>query len=144
MEIKDIMSKHLIVGKYNDSISTISSLMNKYDIGFIPIIKDNHVIGVITDRDIVIRALPSNQKKITNCISPNIINCEIDKSIDELVDIMKKSKIKRILITELEKVIGIVSISDIPSEKQIDLIKEIYSLNKSNFNYDTEIDEFYL
>ena len=58
---------------------------------------------------------------------------------------MKKSKIKRIIITDSEKVVGIVSISDLLNQKNvIDACKEIYKINKNDDYFKTEIDEFYL
>ena len=151
MDIKDIMTKDLIIGKNTDNIKKISELMKEYDIGFIPISKDKKIIGVITDRDIVVRAICNNinyDTPIENYISPNIISCDVDSSINEVLDIMKQSKIKRIIVTELEKIVGIVSISDIinnSNEKNaLDAFKEIYEINKNTDKFHTEIDEFYL
>ena len=148
MKIEDVMSKKLIVGKNTATIKEISELMKKFDIGFIPISKNNKIIGVITDRDIVTRIITSNAQSsdlIESYISPNIISCDINSDIDTLFDIMKKSKIKRIIITDSEKVVGIVSISDLLNQKNvIDACKEIYKINKNDDYFKTEIDEFYL
>ena len=148
MNISDVMSKNLIVGKHDDSIKAISDLMQEFDIGFIPISKENKIIGVITDRDIVVRGIASGAKsssKIESYISPNIISCDVNESIDELLNIMKESRIKRVLITDLEKVVGIVSISDILNEKNaLKTFKEIYEINRNDDFYKTEIDDFYL
>lgn len=148
MNIKDVMSKNLIIGKNTDNIKTISELMKEYDIGFIPISKKDKIIGVITDRDIVVRALANNARrnsKIESYISPNIISCDINETIDTVLNIMKESKIKRVLITELEKVVGIVSISDIINEKNaIKAFKEIYEINRNENYFKTEVDDFYL
>ena len=95
MKIEDVMSKKLIVGKNTATIKEISELMKKFDIGFIPISKNNKIIGVITDRDIVTRIITSNAQSsdlIESYISPNIISCDINSDIDTLLDIMKKSK----------------------------------------------------
>lgn len=148
MKIEDVMSKKLIVGKNTATIKEISELMKKFDIGFIPISKNNKIIGVITDRDIVTRIITSNAQSsdlIESYISPNIISCDINSDIDTLLDIMKKSKIKRIIITDSEKVVGIVSISDLLNQKNvIDACKEIYKINKNDDYFKNEIDEFYL
>jgi len=148
MNISDVMSKNLIVGNHDDSIKSISDLMQEFDIGFIPISKENKIIGVITDRDIVVRGIASGAKsssKIESYISPNIISCDVNESINELLNIMKESRIKRVLITDLEKVVGIVSISDILNEKNaLKTFKEIYEINRNDDFYKTEIDDFYL
>ena len=122
--------------------------MKEHDIGFIPISKKDKIIGVITDRDIVVRALANGARKnskIESYISPNIISCDINETIDTILNIMKESKIKRVLITDLEKVVGIISISDIINEKNaIKAFKEIYEINRNDDYFKTEIDDFYL
>lgn len=148
VKIKDAMSKKLIIGKNTDTIKEISELMKKNDIGFIPISKNNKIIGVITDRDIVTRAIESGAKgdsKIESYISPNIISCDINENTSTVLDIMKKSKIKRLIITDSEKVVGVISISDLLNEDKVfDTFKEIYTINRNDDYFKTEIDEFYL
>ena len=54
MKAKDIMTKNIIVSDTNTDIFTLAKIMKTYNIGFIPIEKDKKIIGVITDRDIVV------------------------------------------------------------------------------------------
>lgn len=141
-------SKNLIIGKNTDTIKEISNLMKEYDIGFIPISKGNKIIGVITDRDIVTRAISNGVNSddlIESYISYNVISCDITDSVDSILEVMTKSRIKRVIITDKEKVVGIVSLSDLLDEKKaFSAFKEIYKIDK-NFDYfKTEIDEFYL
>lgn len=146
--IKDIMSTHLVIGKHDDSLEEISNLMKKFDIGFIPISKDKHIIGVITDRDIVIRAISNNEKankSVFDYISTNLISCDINDELTEILKVMSEAKVKRVLITDKEKLVGIVSISDIAYDTDVsDTIKNIYEIDKNENLYNTEIDEFYL
>ena len=51
MSLNDIMSKHIIVGSVDDGIYEIASIMKENDIGFVPIVRDDKIVGVITDRD---------------------------------------------------------------------------------------------
>lgn len=148
MNIRDIMSKKLIIGKNTDSIKRISELMKENDVGFIPISNDKKIIGVITDRDIVVRALAMSAKgssRIESYISPNVISCDVNENIETVLNIMKESKIKRVIITEFEKVIGIISLSDVINEKNaFEAFKEIYEINRNDDYFKTEVDEFYL
>ena len=142
------MSKNLIIGKNTDSIKRISELMKENDVGFIPISNDKKIIGVITDRDIVVRALAMSAKgssRIESYISPNVISCDVNENIETVLNIMKESKIKRVIITEFEKVIGIISLSDVINEKNaFEAFKKIYEINRNDAYFKTEVDEFYL
>ena len=59
-QAKDIMSKDIITIPSHKSIYYASKLMKEYNIGFLPVVDDGYIYGVITDRDIVIRALSNN------------------------------------------------------------------------------------
>ena len=62
MNIKDIMSSNLITCDKDATLNDVSIKMKNYDIGFIPISDEKKIIGVITDRDIVVNALANNSK----------------------------------------------------------------------------------
>lgn len=67
----------------------------------------------------------------------------------DVLHLMKKEKVKRVLVTDNQKVVGIVSLSDIiknsdETEEIINALKEIFTLNRNTDKYETEIDEFYL
>lgn len=148
MKIEDIMSKRLVVCKNTDTIQKVSELMKKYDVGLIPITKAKKIIGVITDRDIVVKALATCAKgstKVEDYISPSVFSCEVTDDVCDVLKCMSEHKIKRVIISDNGKMVGIVSISDLLDEKGIlDTIKNIYQINRNSDYYPTEIDDFYL
>ena len=152
MNLELIMTKKIIVGNIDNSITEISNLMKKYDIGFLPIVDNNKVKGVITDRDIIIEALTNTNdlnKTIENYITTNIITADINKSIDDVLNIMGENKIKRIIINDNDKMVGIISLSDVINSKYnsdliIKTLQKINEIKNNKDNYKTEIDEFYL
>jgi predicted transcriptional regulator len=152
MKVKDIMSKNLIICSSDINVINISNIMKKYNIGFIPIEKNKKIIGVITDRDIVINIISNkvnNNSSIESYVNSNIIHIEENSSIDECLNIMKENKVKRLIIVNKEKIVGVISLSDILNcyddlDKVTEVAKVIWSTTKSDDNYKTEIDEFYL
>jgi predicted transcriptional regulator len=152
MKVKDIMSKNLIICSSDINVINISNIMKKYNIGFIPIEKNKKIIGVITDRDIVINIISNkvnNNSSIESYVNSNIIHIEENSSIDECLNIMKENKVKRLIVVNKEKIVGVISLSDILNcyddlNKVTEVAKVIWSTTKSDDNYKTEIDEFYL
>ena len=129
MKIEDIMTKNIITSNIKCSIYEVSLLMKNYNIGFIPITEQNKVIGVITDRDIVIKAISNSSNtntNIENYITKKIIYLEQNHDIEDCLKLMSKHKVKRIIITNKGKMIGIISISDIINH---------YSNTISNYSY---------
>lgn len=152
MKVKDLMNRNLIICSHNIGIVNLANIMKKYNIGFIPIEKNKKIIGVVTDRDIVINMISNKtdyDSSIEKYINNNVISIEENKSINECLNLMKKNKLKRLIVTTKNKIVGIISISDIlniydEQDKIIDTIKSIWTIQKTNDLYKTEIDEFYL
>ena len=151
MSINDIMSKKIIVGSTTNTLSEIAELMKKYDIGFIPIVDKNKLVGVITDRDIVINAISNNcsfNDLIDKYVVKNIISIDQNKSIDDALNLMALKKVKRLIVTDNNKISGILTLSDIlgkyDNEIILDTFKQIFEINRNDDLFSTEIDEFYL
>lgn len=150
MSLNDIMSKNIIVGSVDDGIYEIASIMKENDIGFVPIVRDDKIVGVITDRDIVVKIISNHDynSNITNYMTKDIVDVSIDSSLSDVLSIMKKYKVKRVLVTDNNRVLGIVSLSDILNceidYEVLSCIKEIFEVGPNIHKYETEIDEFYL
>lgn len=152
MNIKEIMSKNIITCSKDDSLLKASNLMKKNDIGFLPISDNKKIIGVITDRDIVIKALSNKEdysNPINDYINKNIITIDVNSNIQDTLKTMGDNKIKRLIVKENNKVVGIISLSDIINSKYnesvlFDTLKSIYTITDKNNNETIEIDEFYL
>ncbi len=150
MKAQDIMSRNLIIMNDNTSISEVARIMKEKDIGFIPISNDNKIIGVITDRDIVVNAISNKcnlDTPIKEYATKNVISVNIDDNVSKILNVMRKNKVKRVLVNDEHKLVGIVSFSDILNNNEFDILntmKEIWSIKRNNDHYETEIDEFYL
>ena len=152
MNIKEIMSKNIITCSKDESLLKASNLMKKNDIGFLPISDNKKIIGVITDRDIVIKALSNKEdysNPINDYINKNIITIDVNSNIQDTLKTMGDNKIKRLIVKENNKVVGIISLSDIINSKYnesvlFDTLKSIYTITDKNNNETIEIDDFYL
>jgi CBS domain-containing protein len=139
------MSKDLIIVDINTKVDQISKIMKNYDIGFVPVSKDNKIVGVLTDRDIVVRILANNDSKIEGYLS-SPISIDVNKSLVDALKLMKDKKIKRLLVSDNNKLVGIISLSDILATdiNILSALKEIFEINKNSDTYITKINEFYL
>ncbi|MDD2181555.1 MAG: CBS domain-containing protein [Bacilli bacterium] len=151
MSLESIMSKDLVIGKHDDNLSDIAKLMREYDIGFIPISKENRIIGVITDRDIVINSLSNKE---TNCgiesyMTRNLISLDINETIETAINIMGEQKVKRLLIKDNGYLAGIVSISDIintdiDAQLIINNLKKMWEITLNSDRMTPKVNEFKL
>lgn len=150
MNLIDIMSKNLVVGNVGDDFVKIASIMKDNDIGFVPIVRDKKIVGVITDRDIVVRIISNNDFKsdISTYMTKDVICVSLFDNIAYVLDVMKKHKIKRVIVSDGNKVCGVVSISDILNcgidKDLLCSIKDIWEVGPNIHKYETKIDDFYL
>ncbi len=135
MLIKDICKQELIVSSIYDSIKDVSKKMQLHDIGFMPIKDQNQIIGVITDRDIVIRALAENKTELKDVISSNIVSIDINQDVNEALNYYRKYQIKRLLVTNNNEFVGVLSLADVLKSNDDKLLLETFkSIYKTDSN----------
>ncbi len=145
--IEKIMNKNLII--LNDSsLEDIAKAMKRYDVGMVIIKENNKIKGIITDRDIVTKILANKDNKIKEYLTTNLVSIDINSDINKAIDLMKKHKIKRLLVKKDNKLVGVLSLSDllntVDNNILIETYKTIFSINRNTDKYLTDIDEFEL
>ena len=146
--IDKIMSKDLIIFDVDSNLKEIANAMKRYDVGIIILNKKKKIKGIITDRDIVTKILANQDNKIKEYMTTNLISIDINSDITEAINLMKKHKIKRLLVKDNNKLVGILSLSDlfnvVDNETLIEVYKTIFSINRNTDKYLTDINEFEL
>ncbi len=118
MRVKDCMGiKDIVQASPETSICEIAKLMDNNHVGCIPICKEEKVIGFVTDRDIVTRAISSgldcNTTKVSDIMNTNVIKTTPDTEIGAALETMEKNQIRRLPVIEDNKIVGMLSIGDI-------------------------------
>lgn len=148
MKIEDVMTKDLIVVGKEKNLSEVAMIMKQCDIGFVPISENNKIIGVLTDRDIVTNILANKDDKIEDYYSKNLITVDKDEDLNKAVDMMGEKKVKRLLVSDGNKLVGVLSLSDVINavnkDEMIINLKKLWAINRNSDRYKTEIDEFIL
>ena len=101
-----------------DTLKTASEKFQKHNVGVMPILseKDKTVIGIISERDLaryIYRVEFKSDQLVSEIMSKNIISCNLNSSVTELMEMISNYKIRHIPITEEKKLLGIVSIGDV-------------------------------
>lgn len=114
--VSDIMSRDVKCCIAEDNIYEAAVKMKSWDIGAIPIVSNDQLLGIVTDRDLVIRAMAEkkpNSTKITEIMSHDLITASPDMSVDEAAELMSSNQIRRLPIVEGSKLIGIIALRDL-------------------------------
>jgi len=103
------------------SVVEVAQLMKKDDVGSIPICSENRLIGIVTDRDIVLKVVATagntNNISAKDIMSEDIISVSADQDVHEAADLMSRNQIRRLPVVENGKLMGILAIGDLAIER---------------------------
>jgi CBS domain-containing protein len=118
MKIREIMTPDAQCVGPEETLVDAAALMRQLDVGVLPVCNEGEVIGMITDRDIAIRAVagarPPGTTRVREIMTPGSIFVYEDQDVDEVVHVLEEHRIRRAPVLSREKrIVGIVSLGDI-------------------------------
>lgn len=116
MKVKDLMSTSIVCVKPETPLAQVAKQMRQADVGSLPVCDDrSQVLGIITDRDIVIRALSSESgtKVAGDVMTKNPIIANPNMDMHEATLLMAKHQIRRLPVVENNRLLGVLSMADI-------------------------------
>ena len=117
MKISEIMSRDVEVARPADTIQSVAKQMVDTDAGSIPVCDGVTVLGMVTDRDIVVRAVSEGRSfdtPVSEVMTANIEYCYDDDDITEAADKMAELQLRRLVVLDQDKrLVGIVALGDI-------------------------------
>lgn len=145
MLVKDVMSSPAVTIEENAAANLVAELMDKHDLGCVIVTtKDSHPVGIITERDLVVRVLAKNLKPDTlraeDVMTSPLITIEPDSTITEVARRMSRLNIRRLGVTYKGQIVGIVSSKDILSvvPELIETIQEKAKIEGENLAEEAE------
>ena len=117
MQVKDIMSSPCEKIDYNATITQVAQKMKSSDVGILPVEKGDEIVGVITDRDIVLRVLAERRDPGTTAVSKvmstDVTTCYEDDDIADAAKLMEDKQIRRLVVLDRnDSLAGILSVAD--------------------------------
>ena len=117
MRVADVMTAQVATARPGDSIRKVASVMANVDSGAVPVIEDGKVVGLVTDRDIVLRVVAeggSFDSPISEVMSEGVQTVSEDDNVADAAGKMASHQIRRLVVTgEKGNLVGILSLGDI-------------------------------
>lgn len=123
MQVKDIMTRNVESITPDTPIHQIARKMRDGDVGVLPVVENGKLLGVVTDRDIVIRGIAESgvgvtEKTADKVMTKGVLSCKEDQSLDDLKKEMQSGAVRRMAVTDSEeKLVGMVSIGDLAGQE---------------------------
>jgi len=117
VKLRDVMTPNPITVPPSASIQEAARIMRDKDTGVVPIVEDGRPVGLVTDRDIVVRAVADGgarlDGRVRDIATTELVTLEPDLSTEEAARLMGERQVRRVLVCEDDRLVGIASIGDL-------------------------------
>jgi CBS domain-containing protein len=123
MKISDVMTPNPKTVKPTDDIQVAARIMREEDAGSVPVVQDGRVIGMVTDRDIVVRAVADGDFDCTveDIATDDVIFANPDMTTAEGAELMSEHQVRRLPVVDAnDRLVGIVSLGDLAVKENRD------------------------
>jgi len=121
-KVRDVMTPHPVTVSPDSLLIDAAEQMRNRDIGDVIVLdEDGRLRGIVTDRDIVVRALADGQEASITTVgevcSPDVVTVDVDDDVDEVVRLMSERAVRRIPVIDQGLLVGVVSLGDLAIER---------------------------
>src|SRR6478672_7066159 len=118
MVIQDIMTRHVTEVPPGASLREAAEKMRSLDVGILPVCDGRQLVGILTDRDIAMRAVAEGRDpqrtKVSDAMTPEVLFCYADEDVVEAAKLMEQRQVRRLLVLDRNHhAVGIVSLGDL-------------------------------
>ncbi len=130
MKVKELMTRDVEFVDTNDFIKQAADKMKALNVGVLPVKTGDEIVGMLTDRDIVVRSVAQGldpaKHKVIEALSEGVISCNEEDDIKAVAQLMGERQIRRLVVRDnQDKVVGIVSLGDVALKMANSLVGEV-------------------
>jgi CBS domain-containing protein len=115
--IKEVMTRDVRACEPNATVVEAAKVMAQEDVGPVPIVEDGRLVGIVTDRDVVVRVVAEgrdpNATAVKEIASTNLVTVSPDDDLDEALSLLAEHQVRRLPVVEGDRLVGIVAQADI-------------------------------
>lgn len=130
MLVKDVMTAGIRIAEPDETLPHAARKMRTQNIGALPVVENGRLVGMITDRDIAVRAVGHHKDalvtKVSEVMSDECIWCSETEQLEDAVRIMEQNQVRRLPVKDGDqKVVGMLSIEDVAIHAPLSLVGEV-------------------
>jgi len=133
--VRDIMAKNVKTVRTDDSALEAVAKMNKFDVGSVIVTNNNRPVGIITSKNILTRIveprIDASMVRAKDIMSAPLITIEPDISLEDAAKLMAQKKVKKLVVMDRDKLLGILSTSDLvrANPTQLGILQELLKIS---------------
>jgi CBS domain-containing protein len=129
--VKDVMTSALATATPSQSLAEAARMMKQADVGSVPVVDGPRLFGMLTDRDIVVRAVAEGEDpqtmQVGEIASPDLVTVRPDDDLDDALRLMAQHQVRRLPVVEDGHLVGVLAQADVAheaKEKQVGHVVE--------------------
>ena len=124
-KVRDVMTPNPDCVTEKNSLRDVARIMKDRDTGVVPVVQDKKIIGLITDRDIVVRGLAEGKDlstaSVRDLMTTTVRSVREDATLNEVITLMNSAEVRRVpVVNGSDELVGILSLGDIASDTNLD------------------------
>lgn len=116
-KVRDVMHPGAETVRPGDTVKRAASLMQAVDVGPLPVCDGDRLVGMITDRDITVRAVAAGRDPastpVRDAMTPDIVYVGADQDVDEAIELMRQHEVRRLPVIDCGRLVGMVALADL-------------------------------
>ncbi|HDR4573565.1 CBS domain-containing protein [Bacillus cytotoxicus] len=121
--VRDLMSTNIVQCTPLDNVYEAAVKMKEEEIGMIPVVDNNQIVGLVTDRDLVVRGIAEKHpgsNKITNVMTTNIVSVAPNDPVEKATELMARHQVRRLPVVENGVLVGMLALGDLATVEAVD------------------------
>ena len=122
-KVSDVMTRNVRSVGPDATIQEAASMMKDMQTGPFPVVEGGKVVGIITDQDVVARAVAEGRDQqstqVRDVMTADVLSCSPDTDLREAARTMQQKQTRRLVVLQGDRLVGIVSVSDMPTEYMV-------------------------
>jgi CBS domain-containing protein len=116
-KVADVMTQRPRAVTPQTPLNEVAEVMETEDVGAVPLVEGDRLVGIVTDRDIVVRAIAKGKDPrgmpASEVSSRELVTVSPDDDLSEALNVMAQYQVRRLAVTEDERLVGVVSQADV-------------------------------
>lgn len=125
LKIKDIMTDHIAMVSPQATVVEAARLMQQHDVGSLPVCEGESLVGIVTDRDIVVRSVAHGKDPgmmpIREVMTQSVETISPEMEINRVAELMSKQQIRRLPVVDHNRLVGMVSLGDLATQAKTEV-----------------------
>ena len=125
MKVKDIMTKNVATVNPDSNILEAAQLMQKHNVGSIPVCDQSGVIGIVTDRDNVVRNIAHGKSPkdtpVRDVMTGQVTTASPEMEVDDITRMMSEKQIRRVPVVDGNRIVGMIALGDVATNNHFNM-----------------------